>query len=58
MNKEKIKLELSLEEINVILNALGQLPYVQVAALIDNIRRQGERQLQNEAEPVTTSNGR
>ena len=38
-----IKLELSIEETNGILHALSQLPYIQVAALIEKIKQQAER---------------
>ena len=40
-----IKLELSIEETNGILHALGQLPYIQVAALIEKIKQQAERRI-------------
>ena len=40
-----IKLELSIEETNGILHALGQLPYIQVAALIEKIKQQAERNI-------------
>lgn len=43
-----IKLELSIEETNGILHALGQLPYVQVVALIEKIKGQAEEQVNNE----------
>ena len=40
-----IKLELTVEETNIILNALSGRPYVEVAELISKIRTQGEEQL-------------
>ena len=43
--KPAIHLELSIEEINMVLTALGQLPYVQVVGLVENIRKQAEGQL-------------
>jgi hypothetical protein len=46
MNTQPIKLELSLEELNKVLTALGNLPYVQVFELIANIQQQAEGQLQ------------
>jgi hypothetical protein len=36
----KINLELTIEEINQILSTLDQMPYRQVATLIDNIKKQ------------------
>lgn len=38
-------LNLTLEQINVIMSALGNAPYVQVSALIAEIQRQGQEQL-------------
>lgn len=40
-----IKLELTVDEINVILNALAGRPYAEVAEVIDKIRSEGDRQL-------------
>ena len=40
-----IKLELSIEEINGILNLLGQQPFVQVQGVIMNIQSQAAPQL-------------
>ena len=37
MDNKKTNIELTDEEINLILAALGQLPYVKVKSLIDNI---------------------
>lgn len=42
---ENIKLELSVEEINCILNALANRPYGEVAELIGKIKTEGENQL-------------
>lgn len=42
---EKIKLEITLEEANTILAALGQQPYLKVADLIQKIQGQGAAQL-------------
>ena len=46
MKNEKavIHLELTIDEINLTLTALGQLPYVQVVGLVENIRKQAEVQ--------------
>jgi hypothetical protein len=43
-----IHLELKVEEAQLVLNALSQLPFAQVASLIANIRAQAEKQLQPE----------
>jgi len=48
-----INLELSLQEINLILQALGQAPYVQVAELVEKIKIQATPQV--EAMPVAES---
>ena len=48
--KQEIKLELTVDEINIILNALGQMPYVQVAAVIGKISNQAESQWQDNAQ--------
>jgi hypothetical protein len=46
MKNEKpvIHLELTIDEVNLILTALGQLPYVQVVGMLENIRKQAEGQ--------------
>jgi hypothetical protein len=43
-----IKLELEIAEVNGILNALGQMPFVQVQALIMKIQAQAAPQVQEE----------
>ncbi len=52
--EQSIKLELSLGEVNGILTALGNMPFVQVADLIARIREQAVPQAQpaQEAAPV------
>ena len=35
-----IKLELTVDEVNGVLQALGNMPYAQVAGLVENIRKQ------------------
>ena len=40
MTAQTVTLNLSVDETNVILNALGQQPYVQVAQVITNIHNQ------------------
>ena len=41
-----IKLELELAEVNGILNTLGQMPFVQVQALIAKIQSQAQSQME------------
>ena len=41
-----INLELTLNEINLILQALGQAPYVQVAELVEKIKAQAVPQVE------------
>jgi hypothetical protein len=41
-----IKLELNIDEVNVILEALGQLPFARVYTLIGRIQEQAHAQLQ------------
>lgn len=43
-----IKLELSIENINIILNSLGNMPYNKVVELINNITIQSKTQIENE----------
>ena len=43
-----IKFELKVEEVQYVLNALSQLPYAQVAMLIETIKQQAEKQLKTE----------
>lgn len=45
-----IKLELEIAEVNGILNALGQMPYIQVQALIAKVQGQAASQLKQEVE--------
>jgi hypothetical protein len=45
---QTIKLSLTVEEINTILEALGQMPYSRVYQLIGKIQQQAQRQLQDE----------
>lgn len=46
-----IELKLSTEEVNAILNALGNMPYIQVRQLIDNIMNQAKTQV-DQPQPV------
>lgn len=51
-----INLELSVQEINLILQALGQAPYIQVAEIVEKIKAQAVPQVEalpkEEAEEV------
>lgn len=52
MDNVKINLELSFEEVNIILKALGQLPFNQVYELIGTIHQQANEQVHsNENHP-------
>jgi|PlaIllAssembly_1097288.scaffolds.fasta_scaffold242929_1 hypothetical protein len=42
---ETVSIELKVNEVNSVLSALGQLPFIQVADLINNIKTQAETQL-------------
>ena len=46
MSEQNIKLELTVEEINIILNALAGRPYAEVVELIAKIQREGYAQLE------------
>lgn len=43
--EDKMKIELTVPEVNAVLQALGAQPYVQVVALIENIRTQAQQQI-------------
>jgi hypothetical protein len=45
MTNPAIKLEFQLDEVNVILSALGNLPYAQVIQLVNKIQAQATPQL-------------
>ena len=45
MNDKIINLNLSVNDVNKILNALGDKPFVQVVDLISNIQKQSKPQL-------------
>lgn len=40
-----IKLELEVQEVNLVLRSLGKHPFDEIAALISKIKQQGEAQL-------------
>lgn len=46
-----IKLELEVNEVNLILRSLGKHPFDEIAALIGKIKTQGEAQLAEQAPP-------
>ncbi|WP_018504469.1 hypothetical protein [Parafrankia discariae] len=50
----QITLSLSVEETNLVLEALGQLPYARVFRLIENIGEQAQPQLES-PEPTAES---
>ncbi|ROO86108.1 hypothetical protein EDD29_3671 [Actinocorallia herbida] len=43
--QQQITLTLSIPETNLVLDALGQLPYAQVYELVDKVRRQAQGQI-------------
>ena len=43
--KEKIKIELSVEEINTIIDALGKQPFVKVYKIIEKLHLQANKQI-------------
>jgi hypothetical protein len=44
-------LELTIDQINIIMQALGNAPYVQVAPVIAEIQKQAAPQVQNNTTP-------
>ena len=48
-----MNLELTIDQINVIMSALGNAPFVQVEALINEIRKQVQPQLAPQEAPPT-----
>jgi len=55
---QTIKLTLTLEEINTVLEALGQMPYVRVYQLITKLQQQTAPQLQENPGGVENTNQR
>ncbi|MCI5197613.1 MAG: hypothetical protein D3919_15615 [Candidatus Electrothrix sp. AW5] len=49
--KQSISLQFSIEEVNTLLNALGDRPYVQVVELIQKIHQQAGEQVQQNPVP-------
>lgn len=50
MDNRIIKLEMSVDDVNIILNALACRPYGEVAELVNKIHAEGEKQLESESE--------
>lgn len=48
MDNKEITLTLTVSETNGVLSALGQLPFIQVATLIQKIQSQAKPQVENE----------
>lgn len=48
-----LHLELSIEEVNLILDALGDQPFKSVYTLVSRLQSQARNQLQGMAEPVS-----
>jgi len=42
---EKLKINLTIEEVNKVLEALGNMPYARVYELVQNIQQQAQSQL-------------
>lgn len=51
-----VNLELTLNDVNIILQALGNAPYVSVADVINKIREQVQPQVQAAPAPATEEN--
>ena len=51
----EIKLSLTIEEVNGVMQALGNMPYVQVTALVEKVRSQAAPQVQ--AQDTATNEG-
>jgi len=54
MDKEDINLRLTADEINLLLEGLGSMPFVKVYALIAKIQQQASDQLNKATEPSDT----
>jgi hypothetical protein len=46
-----VNLELSLEETNLVLEALGAMPYVRVYTLVAKVQKQAQDQLRDSSQP-------
>ncbi|CAB4214894.1 hypothetical protein UFOVP1469_3 [uncultured Caudovirales phage] len=52
MDTKEIELKLTVAEANGVLNALGQMPFVQVSTLIQKIQQQAAPQVQAPVAPA------
>jgi len=57
MAHENIKLDLSLEEINMVLGGLGELPAKASMGVIQKIQQQASPQVQPEPQPAPAEEG-
>ena len=55
MENKEISITLPVQAWNVVMNALGQRPYLEVAELIANIKVQAENHLQKQEPPAEPS---
>lgn len=55
MDKQNITLQLSAEEVNLLLEGLGGMPFVKVYSLIGKIQQQASGQLNEAAESSETA---
>jgi len=49
-NDREVTLRLSLDEVNLVLEAIGQLPFVRVYALVAKLQQQARQQIEGKAE--------
>ena len=54
---KEIDLQVSVDEVNLILEALGNLPFVKVYALIAKIQQQANQQISAAERPPDAANG-
>ena len=57
MANESIKLDLSLEEINMVLGGLGELPAKASMGVITKIQQQASPQVESEPQPAPAEEG-
>lgn len=53
----EIKLTLDLNELNLVMGALGNVPYIQSAPVIDKIRAQAQPQVEQQPKEETENAG-
>lgn len=51
----EIKLSLTLEELNAVMQALGNMPYAQIAPLVEKVRGQAVPQVQAQEQTTNES---